>query len=61
MKVDYVIDEKNSGREEWYKEYPIFSFEQVKDKIETVLITNLIYLEEIQQKARGKEVIYVWK
>lgn len=61
VSVDYVIDENQQMQGEFCGRYQIKSYEEVADKITTVFITNLEYKEEIEGRAIGKEIIYVWR
>ncbi|MDE7430493.1 MAG: glycosyltransferase family 2 protein [Lachnospiraceae bacterium] len=59
--IDYVIDENQEIQGKACGRYQIQSYDEIADKISTVFITNMKYKEAIEEKATGKEVIYVWK
>lgn len=61
ISVDYIVDECKDMQGSMYEGNKIYSFDEKQDEIDTVLITNLAYKKEIESKAYGKEVIYVWK
>lgn len=55
--IDYVIDMSETVRKETYKGYRIYSYAQVKDAVDIIVITNSGLMSEICQNAEGKLVI----
>lgn len=61
ISIDYVVDENRKMHGEKYRGYTVVSYDEAADDVDTVLITNLRYKEEIESRAVGKEIVYVWK
>lgn len=61
IRIDYVVDEDCQIQGQQCGRYRIRSYDEVADQITTILITNLAYKKEVESRAKGKEVIYVWK
>lgn len=61
LKIDYVIDGAKKQQGKVYGSYRIVSYEAVEDKVDVILITNMLFLDEIKAKAAGKQIIYVWQ
>lgn len=59
--VDYIIDQKMHNRNEEYKNPPIYHYDEIKEDVDIILITNIRFQDEIQKIASDKEVLYVWK
>lgn len=61
ISIDYVVDENEEKQGQTYGKYKICVYDEIKDKVDTILITNLEYKDAIENRAIEKEVIYVWK
>lgn len=61
ISIDYVVDENEKIQGQMYAKYKIRSYDEIKDNVDIILITNLEYKDAIENRAIGKEVIYVWK
>lgn len=61
LKIDYVIDEAEKQQGKMYGSYYISAYEPLKEKVDVILITNMQFFDEIQKRAEGKQIIYVWQ
>lgn len=55
--IDYVIDENEEKQESFYRSNKIYAFDEIKDKVDDILVTNYRFVEEISEKAKGKNII----
>lgn len=59
--IDYVVDENKELQGKSYGKYIIYPYDDVSEDIDIIWITNLAFKDVIEERAVGKEVIYVWQ
>lgn len=57
LKLDYVIDEDIVKQGKHYKSYIIFAFDQIIRDVDTIIVLNSKYMDEIREKAEGKRIV----
>lgn len=58
-KIDYVIDQNPELQHKYYADYEIFPYDEIKDEVDVIIVTNGRFTKEIKALARGKEVIFL--
>ena len=59
IKIDGIIDNDTAKQGTIYCDYKISSYEEICNKIDTVLVTNMRYYDSICKQAKDKKVIYI--
>ena len=59
ISIDYVIDEDIEKQGSFYRSNKIYAYDEIKDQVDDILVTNHRFLEEISEKAKGKNIIYI--
>ncbi len=61
LAIDYVVDESKELQGKSFGQYIIQPYDDVSEDIDIIWITNPAFKDAIEERAVGKEVIYVWQ